>query len=107
MIAPMVTVLLVVTVIFLVVAFVTLADECERIRRVLHSQGRTIDTLNRIDAIQSRQLDMQRARINDLTPVAELSAEPFPPPPYRPGEQIKGEQNGTGPAQENHELRGE
>ena len=103
----MVVVLLVVAVVFLVVAFITIAHECERIRHVLHSQGRTIDTLNRIDAIQSRQLDMQRQRLNDLTPVTELSAEPFPPPPYRPSDQIKCEQNGAGPAEQNHDLRGE
>ena len=85
-----------VCVVFLVVAFITLAHECERIRHVLYSQGRTMDSLNHVDAIQSKQLDIQRARINDLTPIVNLSADPFIPAPYRPADQIKGEQNGTG-----------
>lgn len=92
MIAPVVVILLVITVAFLVVAFVTLASECERIRHVLYSQGRTIDSLNHVDTIQSRQLDIQRARINDLTPpIVNLSAEPSAPPPQCPADQIKGE----------------
>jgi hypothetical protein len=103
-ITPALVVLLVVCVVFLVVAFVTLAHELGRIRHVLYSQGRTIDSLNHIDAIQSRQLDIQRARINDLTP---FPAEPFIGPPYAPSEQIKREQNGTGLAEENHEFGGE
>ena len=104
MIAPVVTVLLVVTVIFLVVAFITVAHECERIRRVLYTQGRTIDSLNHVDAIQSRQLDMQRARLNELIPITSC---PLISPPKGPPDQVKGEQNGTGLAEQNHDLRGE
>lgn len=108
MIAPLVVVLLVVAVIFLVIAFTTLAHECERIRHVLYSQGRTIDSLNHVDTIQSRQLDIQRARINDLMPpIVNLSAEPSMPPPYRPTDQIKGEQSGAEPAEQDHPFRDE
>jgi hypothetical protein len=107
MIAPLTVVLLAVCVVFLLVAFVTLVGECERIRHVLYSQGRTIDSLNHVDAIQSKQLDIQRARINDLTPVTELSADPFIPPPYDPGEQINGQQNGAGLPEQDHPFREE
>ena len=108
MIPPLAVILLVICVVFLAVAFLTLAQECERIRHVLYSQGRTIDSLNHVDAIQSKQLDIQRARINDLTPpVMELPAEPFIPPPKRPTDQIKGEQNGAGLGEQNHPLRDE
>jgi hypothetical protein len=103
-ITPALVVLLVVCIVFLVIAFITLAHELERIRHVLYTQGRTIDSLNHVDAIQSRQLDMHRARLNDLTP---LPADPFNDPPYAPSDQIKREQNGTGLAQENHHLRPE
>ena len=101
MIPPLIEILLVVCVVFLVVAFITLAHECERIRHVLYSQGRTMDSLNHVDAIQSKQLDIQRARINDLAPIP---AEPFIGPPYCPTDQIKGEQNGTEAAEQDHPL---
>lgn len=104
MIAPMVVILLVVAVVFLVVAFTTLAHECERIRHVLYSQGRTIDSLNHVDEIQSRQLDIQRARINDLMPPL---AEPFIGPPYHPTDQINGEQDGSETAEQDHPFRDE
>ena len=102
--SPVLVVLLVVAVVFLAVAFVTLAHEIGRVRHVLYTQGRTIDSLNHVDAIQSRQLDMHRARINDLTPPL---AEPFNGPPYAPSDQVKGEQNGAGLAEQNHHLRPE
>ena len=103
-ITPTLVVMLVVCVVFLVVAFITFAHELEKIRHVLYSQGRTIDALNHVDAIQSRQLDLQRARLNDLTPPP---ADPFNGPPYAPSEQIRGEQNGAGLAEQNHHLRPE
>lgn len=104
MITPLLVVLLVVCVVFLVVAFITLAHELGQVRSLLYTQGRTIDSLNHVDAIQSRQLDIHRARINDLTPPL---ADPFNGPPYAPSEQICGQQNGAGLAEENHHLRPE
>jgi len=101
---PLLVVLLVVCVVFLAVAFVTLAHEIGKVRHVLYTQGRTIDSLNHVDAIQSRQLDMQRKRLNDLTPPL---ADPFNGPPYAPPDQIKREQNGAGLAEQNHHLRPE
>jgi hypothetical protein len=103
-ITPVLVVLLVVCVIFLVIAFVTLAHELEKVRHVLYTQGRTIDSLNHVDTIQSRQLDMHRARLNDL--------QPFPPDPFvdlhpEPNDQIRRENNGTHPGQQNHHLRDE
>jgi hypothetical protein len=68
-------ILLIVCVIFLTVAFITLAHEIGRVRRVLYEQGRTIDTLNHVDAIQSRQLDIQRARLDKLRPLIPVYGE--------------------------------
>jgi hypothetical protein len=94
--------LLIVCIIFLMVAFVTMAKELGAVRRVLHEQGRHMDTLNHVDAIQSRQLQMHREDIDALKP---------PPPnefvnaPARPAYQVKREQNGARPAQQDHKLR--
>jgi len=94
--------LLIVCIVFLTVAFVTMARELAAIRRVLHEQGRHMDTLNHVNAIQSRQLQMHREDIDQLKP---------PPPdqrvnaPARPANQIKAQQDSTGPAQQDHKLR--
>ena len=98
----MVNALMIVCIIFLMVAFVTIAHELGAIRRVLHEQGRHMDSLNHVDAIQSRQLQMHREDIDGLKP----------PPlnetvnaPAHPTDQVKGQQNGTRPAQQDHKLR--
>jgi hypothetical protein len=98
----MVTALLIVCIIFLLVAFATLAGQLENIRRVLHTQGRTIDSLNHVDTIQARQLDMQRHRLDDLRPLVPFLTEPSIKSPYCPAHQVNGQQNGTGGPHENH-----
>jgi hypothetical protein len=91
--------LLIVCIVFLMVAFVTMAKELGAIRRVLHEQGRHMDTLNHVDAIQSRQLQMHREDIDHLKP---------PPPgpsinaPYRPADKVKCQQNGARLSQQDH-----
>jgi hypothetical protein len=98
----MVNILLAVCVLFLLVAFVTLAHELGRIRRVLYEQGRTIDTLNHIDTIQSRQLDIQRARLNRLRPLVPFITEPSIEPPYCPAHQVKCHENSSGTTHQDH-----
>ena len=98
----MVDALLIVCIIFLVVAFVTVARELEAIRHVLHTQARHLDTLNHVNAIQARQLQMHREDIDALKPPPfdqQINA------PGRPTNQVKGQNNGSGLAQQNHPLR--